>query len=181
MPLSQGLGPDLVYPRSNKNQTQSSMLVYSRLIYDLKVFDERSHPDIILSITQTQSCRLIKSIISKKIPPSIFHQPSPLPTQNQLDVGPTPLTEHDPFDWDDGIKQPQPLRHEPLWSAWSPESPSSIEELDEMDFDPPTPSSSRFSTASSLWSLESLPDQQESGPSPEWTDSDRNWTTSPDH
>ena len=112
---------------------------------------------------------------------TFFHQPSPLPTQNWLDVGPTPLTEHDPFDWDDGIKPPQPLRHEPLRSAWSPESPSPIEELDEMDFDPSTPSSSRSSTASSLWSLESLPDQQDSGPSPQWTDSDGDWTTSPDH
>lgn len=96
-------------------------------------------------------------------------------------MGPTPLTERDSFEWEDGIKPPQPLCHEPLRSAWSPESPSPIEELDEMDFDPSTPSSSRSSTASSLWSLESLPDQQESDSSPQWSDADGSWTTSPDH
>ena len=50
-----------------------------------------------------------------------------------------------------------------------------------MDFDPSTPSSSRSSTASSSWSLESLPDQQESDPSARWADADGRWTTSPDH
>lgn len=112
---------------------------------------------------------------------TFFHRPSPLPTQNWLDVGSTPLTERDPFEWEDGIKPPQPLCHEPLRSVWSPESPPPIEELDEMDFDPSTPSSSRSSTVSSLWSLESLPDEPESDPSPRWTDVDGNWTTSPDH
>ena len=112
---------------------------------------------------------------------TFLHRPSPLPTQNWFDVGPTSLTERDPFEWEDGIKPPQPLCHEPLRSVWSPESPSSIGELDEMDFD--SPSSSRSSTASSLWSLESLPDQQESDSpsSPRWTDADGTWTTSPDH
>ena len=108
---------------------------------------------------------------------TFFHRPSPLPTESWLDVGPAPLTE--PFDWEEGIKPPQPLCREPLRSAWSPESPSPIEEL--MDFDPSSPSSSRSSTASSLWSLESLPDQQESDSSGHWTDADGDWTTSPDH
>lgn len=111
---------------------------------------------------------------------TFFHQPSPLPAESWLDVGPTPLTERDHFDWEDGVKPPQPLCHEPLRSVWSPESPSPIEEL-EMDFNPSTPSSSRSSTASSLWSLESLPDQQESDLSPRWADADGRWTTSPEH
>ena len=51
-----------------------------------------------------------------------------------------------------------------------------------MDFDPSTPSSSRSSTISSLWSLESLPDdQQDSDSSPRWADDDGSWMTSPDH
>ena len=112
---------------------------------------------------------------------TFFHRPSPLPAESWLDVGPTPLTERDHFDWEDGIKPPQPLCHEPLRSVWSPESSSPIDELDEMDFNPSTPSSSRSSTASSLWSLESLPDQQESDPSAGWADVDGRWTTSPDH
>ena len=93
----------------------------------------------------------------------------------------TPLTERGPFEWEDGIKPPQPLCHEPLRSVWSPESPPPIKELDEMDFDPPTPSSSRSSTISSLWSLESLPDQHDSSSPPRWADDDGSWTTSPDH
>jgi hypothetical protein len=114
---------------------------------------------------------------------TFLHRPSPLPTQSWFDVGSASLAERDHFEWEDGIKPPQPLCHEPLRSVWSPESPSSIEELDEMDFDSPAPSSSRSSTASSLWSLESLPDQQESDSpsSPRWTDADGSWTTSPDH
>jgi len=112
---------------------------------------------------------------------TFFHRPSPLPAESWLDVGPTPLTERDHFDWEDGVKPPQPLCHEPLRSVWSPESPSPIEELDEMDFNPPTPSSSRSSTASSVWSLESLPDQQDSDPSAGWADADGRWTTSPEH
>ena len=113
--------------------------------------------------------------------PTFFHRPSPLPAESWLDVGPTSLTERDPFEWEDSIKPPQPLCHEPLRSVWSPESPPPIEELDEMDFDPSTPSSSRSSTVSSLWSLESLPEQQEPDRSPRWTDTDDSWTTSPDH
>ena len=112
---------------------------------------------------------------------TFFHRPSPLPAEKWLDVESTSLAERDPFEWEDGIKPPQPLCHEPLRSVWSPESPSPIEELGEMDFDPSTPSSSRSSTMSSLWSLESLPDQQDSDPSPRWTDAHGNWTTSPDH
>ena len=112
---------------------------------------------------------------------AFFHRPSPLPAENWLDVGPTSLTERDHFEWEDGIKPPQPLCHEPLRSVWSPESPPPIEELDEMDFDPSAPSFSRSSTVSSLWSLESLPDERESDPSPRWTDADGSWTTSPDH
>jgi len=112
---------------------------------------------------------------------TFFHRPSPLPAESWLDVGPTPLSERDHFDWEDGVKPPQPLCHEPLRSVWSPESPSPIEELDEMDFNPSTPSSSRSSTASSVWSLESLPDQQESDPSAGWADADGRWTTSPEH
>ena len=114
-------------------------------------------------------------------PDTFFHRPSPLPAERWLDVGSTPLAERDPFEWEDGIKPPQPLCHEPLRSVWSPESPPPIGELDEMDFDPSPPSSSRSSTVSSLWSLESLPDQQESDPSPRWTDADESWSTSPDH
>ncbi|KAF9793138.1 hypothetical protein BJ322DRAFT_102037 [Thelephora terrestris] len=112
---------------------------------------------------------------------TFFHRPSPLPAEGWLDVGPTSPTERVPFEWEDGLKPPQPLCHEPLRSVWSPESPSPIEELDEMDFDPSTPSSSRSSTMSSLWSLESLPDQHDSDPSTEWEDDGANWTTSPDH
>ena len=59
-----------IYPRSNKNQTPSSMPVYSRSIYDPEVFDECSRPDIILSvIQQTRSCLIG---ISTNIPPSVF-------------------------------------------------------------------------------------------------------------
>lgn len=112
---------------------------------------------------------------------TFLRRPSPLHTGNWLDVEPTSLTERGPFEWEDGIKPPQPLCHEPLRSVWSPESPSPIEELDEMDFEPSTPSSSRSSTISSLWSLESLPDQQDPDPSPRWADDDGSWTTSPDH
>ena len=113
--------------------------------------------------------------------PTFFHRPSPLPAQSWLDVEATPLTERGPFEWEDGIKPPQPLCHEPLRSVWSPESPPPIEELDEMDFDPATPSSSRSSTISSLWSLESLPDQQDPSSPLRWADDDGSWTTSPDH
>ena len=109
---------------------------------------------------------------------TFYHRPSPLPAESWLDVGPM---HRDHFDWEDGIRPPQPLCHEPLRSVWSPESPSPIEELDEMDFGPSTPSSSRSSTASSLWSLESLPDQQDSDSSAGWADADGRWTTSPDH
>jgi hypothetical protein len=112
--------------------------------------------------------------------PAFLRRPSPLPAQSWLDVEATPLTERGPFDWEDGIKPPQPLCHEPLRSVWSPESPPPIDELDEMDFDPSTPSSSRSSTISSLWSLESLPDQQDPNSSPRWADDYGSWTTSPD-
>ena len=112
---------------------------------------------------------------------TFFHRPAPLPAENWLDVASTPLTERGPFEWEDDMKLPQPLCHEPLRSVWSPESPPPIAELHEMDFEPSTPSSSRSSTASSLWSLESLPDQQDSDPSSRWADDDANWTTSPDH
>lgn len=112
---------------------------------------------------------------------TLYHRPSPLPAEGWLDVGPTSPRERAHFEWEDGINPPQPLSHEPLRSVWSPESPPPIEELDEMDFDVHTPSSSRSSTVSSLWSLESLPDQQDSDPSPRWADDDGNWTTSPDH
>ena len=94
------------------------------------------------------------------------------PALGTVEVEPMPLTEHDPFDWENGIKQPQPLCHEHLQYVWSPESPLPIKELDEMDFDPPTPSSSHPSVSSSLWDLKSLPDQQGFNPSPQWTDSD---------
>ena len=113
--------------------------------------------------------------------PTFSRRPSPQPAQRWLDVDATPLTERGPFEWEDGIKPPQPLCHEPLRSVWSPESPPPIKELDEMDFDPPTPSSSRPSTISSLWSLESLPDQHDSSSPPRWADDDGSWTTSPDH
>ena len=111
---------------------------------------------------------------------TFFHRPSPLPAENWLDVGPTSLTERDPFEWEDGIKLPHPLCHKPLRSVWSPESPQPIEVLNEIDFDPSAPSFSRSPTVS-LWSLESLPDEQESDPLPRWTDADGSWTTSPDH
>ena len=59
-----------IYPRSNKNQTPSSMPVYSRSIYDPEAFDERSRPDVVLSvIQQTRSCLVG---ISTNIPPSVF-------------------------------------------------------------------------------------------------------------
>jgi len=124
---------------------------------------------------------LLETSASAQERDTFFRRPSPLPAENWLDVESTPLTERDPFEWEDGIKPPQPLCHEPLRSVWSPESPPPIEELGEMDFDPSTPSSSRSSTISSLWSLESLPDQQDSDTSSHWTDAHGNWTTSPDH
>ena len=123
----------------------------------------------------------LDSSASVRDDPTFFHRPSPLPAQSWLDVETTPLTERGPFEWEDGIKSPQPLCHEPLRSVWSPESPPPIEELDEMEFDPSTPSSSRSSTISSLWSLESLPDQQDPNSPPRWADDDESWTTSPDH
>ena len=108
-----------------------------------------------------------------------FYRPSPLPAENWLDMGPMSLTERDPFEWEDCIKPPQPLQTDRRGSWQSPEFPPPIEELDEMDFDPSAPSFSRSSTVS-LWSLESLPDERESDPSPRWTDADGSWTTSPD-
>ena len=138
-----------------------------------------SPPDRTPHLNDDQS--LLEPSASARDSATFYPRPSPLPAENWLDVGPTPLTERDPFDWEDDIKPPQPLCREPLRSVWSPESPPPIEELEGMDFDPSTPSSSRSSTASSLWSLESLPDQQESDSSPRWTDADGEWTTSPDH
>ncbi|KAF9654040.1 hypothetical protein BDM02DRAFT_3182450 [Thelephora ganbajun] len=138
----------------------------------------RSPPERPSHLDDDQS--FLEPSLSARDDATFFDQPSPLPAENWLDVGPTPLTEPDPFEWEDGIKHPQPLCHEPLRSVWSPESPPPIEELDEMDFNPCTPSSSR-SSASSLWSLESLPDQQEQDSSARWTDADGDWTTSPDH
>ena len=106
----------------------------------------------------------------------------PFPADSWPDVVPMPLTERDHFRWEDSIKHPQPLCHEPLRSVWSPDSPSPIEELDETDLDPSTPSSFRSSTVSLLWSLESLPvDQQDLDSSPRQADDNRSWTTSPDY
>jgi len=90
---------------------------------------------------------LLEPSTGTRDPDTFFHRPSPLPAESWLDVRSTPLPGRDPFEWEDGIKPPQPLCHEPLRSVWSPESPPPIEEFDEMDFDPSSPSSSRSSTA----------------------------------
>lgn len=54
------------------------------------------------------------------------------------------------------MEPPQPLPRASL----SPESLSLVEEPNEMDFDPFTPSFSHSPTITSLWSPESLLDQQ---------------------
>ena len=170
---------DTLQPSELPPTTLSSSILHLPIDLDARSLPlAHSPPERTSRLNDDQS--LLEPSASARDGATSYHRPSPLPAENWLDVGHTPLTERDSFDWEDDIKPPQPLCHEPLRSVWSPESPSPIEELEEMDFEPATPSSSRSSTASSLWSLESLPDQQESGPSPRWTDSDE-WTTSPDH
>lgn len=95
-------------------------------------------------------------------------QPSRLSPENWLDVGPI---SHRMRSFRSGVsigRTVQKPRHEPIQCVRS-QFPSLIEEFYEVDLKPSTPSPSRTSIVSSLWSLESLlPDQQEPDPSGGW-------------